>query len=150
MAGGTLAVAYMVAGYAPPNLWQGVSLLWLNAMLFLSISLWGGSFLSTLANGTVAFGLYGVAFVGGWVEQIGAFLGNQVAVNIGIVSSLIIPGEALWRRTAYLMQSPLAVASGFSPFTSASAPSPLMVYYATFYAALMLAWAVRLFSRRDL
>ena len=150
MAGGTIGVAYMTARYVPPNLWQGLCLLWLNAMLFLSISLWGGSFLSTLANGAVAFGLYGVAFVGGWIEQIGAFLGNQVAVNVGIVSSLIIPGEALWRRTAHLMQSPLAAAAGFSPFTSTSIPSPLMVYYAVLYAALLLAWAVRQFDRRDL
>ena len=150
LAGGTLGVVYLIAGHLPPNAWQGLGLLWLNAMLFLSISLWGGSFLSTLANGAVAFGLYGVAFVGGWIEQIGALLDNQAAVNVGIISSLIIPGEALWKRAAGLMQSPLAAAAGFSPFTSSSLPSPLMVYYAVLYAALMLAWAVRLFDRRDL
>lgn len=150
LAGGVVAVAYVTSGHTPRNLWQGLALLWLNAMLFLSISLWGGSFLSTLANGAVAFGLYGVAFVGGWIEQIGSFLGNQAAINIGIISSLIVPGEALWQRAADLMQSPLATVAGFSLFTAGAAPSPLMVCYAALYAALMVGWAIHLFGGRDL
>ncbi len=110
----------------------------------------GGTYLSTLANGVLAFGLFGVAFVGGWVEYVGWFTKNQVAVNIGIISSLIIPSEALWKRAAHLMESPLIAATGFSPFTAASPPSPTMVWYAVGYAVVILALAVRQFSRRDL
>jgi Cu-processing system permease protein len=150
MAGGTVGAVYVTAGYIVPNALQGVFLLWLNAMLLLSVSLWGGSFLSTLANGVVAFGLFGIAFVGGWVEHVGAFLSNRVAINIGIVSSLMIPSEALWRRAAHLMQSPLVTAMGVSPFTSSSVPSPLLVWYALLYTAAMLALAVHQFDRRDL
>ncbi|MGD2158405.1 MAG: ABC transporter permease [Anaerolineales bacterium] len=150
MAGGTMAVVYTITGYTAPNALRGLALLWMNAMLLLSVSLFGGSFMSTLANGVLAFGLYGVAFVGGWVEQIGSFLNNQVAVNIGILSSLIIPSEALWKRAAYEMQSPLAGAMGFSPFSSASTPSGLMVAYAALYIIAMLGLAIRLFNRRDL
>jgi len=150
MAGGTVGAVYLTAGYMVPNAVQGLFLLWLNAMLLLSVSLWGGSFLSTLANGVVAFGLFGIAFVGGWVEHVGAFLGNRVAINIGIISSLMIPSEALWRRAAHLMQSPLVTAMGVSPFTSSSVPSPLLVWYALLYTAAMLALAVHQFDRRDL
>jgi ABC-type transport system involved in multi-copper enzyme maturation permease subunit len=150
MAGGTMGVVYGTAGYLAPHSSQGVALLWMNGMLFLSLSLWGGSFLSTLANGVVAFGLFGVAFVGGWMEQIGSFLGNQVAVNIGIISSLIFPCEAVWRRLVYNMQSPLVTRLGVSFFSSSSVPSQWMIVYAAAYAVVLLISAVWRFNHRDL
>jgi Cu-processing system permease protein len=152
MAGGVMALVYAVSGYTAPNALRGLGLLWLNAMLLLNISLLGGTTLSTLANGVLVFGLYGVAFVGGWIEQIGAFpfIQNQTAVNIGVISSLIIPSEALWKRAVFEMQSPLAGIIGTTPFTASSVPSPLMIEYAALYAAVILALAVRQFKKRDL
>jgi ABC-type transport system involved in multi-copper enzyme maturation permease subunit len=150
MVGGTMGVVYASSGYLAPHSSQGLALLWLNGMLFLSLSLCAGAFLSTLANGVVAFGLFGVAFVGGWMEQIGSFLGNQVAVNIGIISSLIFPSEAVWRRLVYNMQSPLVSKLGVSFFSSSSVPSQLMILYAAAYATVLLIGAVRRFNRRDL
>ncbi len=150
MAGGTVALVYLISGYNAPNLFAGLSLLWLNAVLLLGVSLAGGALLSTLANGVLVFGLFGIAFVGGWIEQIGSFINNQTAVNVGIISSLIIPSEALWKRAAFEMQSPLVSALGFSPFTAASMPSQVMVIYGVVYAALALLLAIRLFNRRDL
>jgi ABC-type transport system involved in multi-copper enzyme maturation permease subunit len=150
MAGGVCLVGYIVADYLPPNVLRGLALMWLNIPLLLGISLLGGASLSTLANGVVAFGLYGVAFIGGWIEQVGAFLNNQVAVNIGILCSLIIPSEAIWRRAAYEMQTPLSGVLGFSFFTSSSVPSPFMVGYAVFYALSALFLALRAFQHRDL
>ena len=150
MGGGTVAIVSLIAGYLPPNVFYGLILIGMNGLLMLSLTLLGGSYLSTLANGVLTFGLFGVAFVGGWVEYVGWFTRNQVAVNIGIISSLIIPSEALWKRAAHIMESPLVAALGFSPFTAASPPSPLMVWYAAFYALLVLAFAIRQFSKRDL
>jgi ABC-type transport system involved in multi-copper enzyme maturation permease subunit len=150
MAGGTLLVVWLTAGYAPSNALQGMLFLWLNALLMLSVSFFGGASFSTLANGVWAFGLFGVAFVGGWIEYVGSFIGNRLVVNVGIISSLIIPSEALWRRAAHTMESPLVSAVGFSPFTSASVPSDLMIGYAVLYAGVMLALAVRKFGQRDL
>jgi len=150
MAGGVVGLVYAISGYTAPNLVNGLSLLWLNAILLLGVSLAGGALLSTLANGVLVFGMYGIAFVGGWIEQIGSFLQNETAVNIGILSSLIIPSEALWKRAAYEMQSPLVQALGFSPFSAASVPSPVMIAYAAVYAGVALLLAIRLFGRRDL
>jgi ABC-type transport system involved in multi-copper enzyme maturation permease subunit len=150
MAGGTMVIVYAITGYRAPNLGQGLLLLWMNALLLLSVSFFGGSFLSTLANGVLAFGLFGVAFIGGWIEQFGSFMKNQTAINIGIISSLIIPSEALWKRAAHLMQSPLVSAMGFSPFSAGSVPSPLMMWYAGFYMLVILGLGIWIFSRRDL
>jgi Cu-processing system permease protein len=150
MAGGTVGLVYIFSGYLAPNLLRGLGLLWMNAVLLLGVSLSGGAVLSTLANGVLVFGLFGIAFIGGWIEQIGSFIQNQTAVNVGIISSLIIPSEALWKRAAFEMQSPLVSALGFSPFTAASMPSQVMVLYGVVYAALALLLAIRLFNRRDL
>lgn len=150
MAGGVMVVVYAIAGYTAPNALRGLGLMALNTLLLLSVSFMGGATLSTLANGVLVFGLYGVAFIGGWIEQFGSFMVNLTAVNVGIVCSLILPGEALWRRAAFEMQSPLVAALGFSPFTSSSVPSPVMVLYALLYMLATIAIAVRQFQRRDL
>lgn len=150
MAGGTIVIVYVISGYLAPNVLRGLGLLWMNAVLLLGVSLAGGALLSTLANGVLVFGLFGIAFVGGWIEQIGSFIQNQTAVNVGIISSLIIPSEALWKRAAFEMQSPLVAALGFSPFTAASMPSMLMVFYGIIYAVLALMLAIIVFNRRDL
>jgi len=150
MAGGTIGLVYIISGYLAPNVLRGLGLLWMNAVLLLGVSLAGGAILSTLANGVLVFGLFGIAFIGGWIEQIGSFIQNQTAVNVGIISSLIIPSEALWKRAAFEMQSPLVAALGFSPFTAASMPSLLMVLYGMVYALLALLLAISLFNRRDL
>ena len=150
MAGGTILLVYLIADYSAPNLMRGLGLLWLNAILLLGVSLAGGAVLSTLANGVLVFGMFGIAFVGGWIEQIGSFLQNQTAINVGIISSLLIPSEALWKRAAYEMQSPLVSTLGFSPFTASSMPSLMMVFYGLLYAIRALGLAIRLFNRRDL
>jgi Cu-processing system permease protein len=151
MAGGVMLVANITLDYTAPNALLGLGLMWLNLILLLGVSLFGGTFLSTLANGVLVFGLYGIAFIGGWIEQIGSLLENQTAVDIGVLCSLILPVEAIWKRAAFEMQSPMAgVLGNFSPFTSQSIPSPLMIGYAIFYALAALAFAIRQFNQRDL
>jgi len=150
MAGGVIAIVYVISGYVAPHVLRGLGLMGFNVLLLLSVSFMGGASLSTLANGVLVFGLYGVAFIGGWIEQIGTFLQNQTAVNIGILCSLILPSEALWKRAAFEMQSPLVAALGFSPFTSSSVPSPLMLVYAGLYMLGMIYLALYRFGRRDL
>jgi ABC-type transport system involved in multi-copper enzyme maturation permease subunit len=151
MAGGVVALGSMLTGYSPPNIPRGLALIWLNGILMLNVTLLGGTRLSTLANGVLVFAAFGVAFIGGWIEQIGSFLNSQAAVNVGIASSLLMPTEALWKRAAYEMRSLIVEATGFSPFTSGrSVPSPLMLGYAAAYALISLILALWSFQRRDL
>lgn len=151
MAGGVVLAVYLISGYTPPNLAAGLGLMWLTCLLLLSVSFLGGSLFSTLANGVMVFGLFGIAFIGGWIEQFGALVQNQTAINVGIISSLLLPTESLWRRAAYEMQSPLSgVLGGASPFSSASVPSPLMIGYAVAYGVVALLLALRFFRQRDL
>jgi len=151
MAGGVIELTRLITGYALPNVPRGLALMWLNELLLLDVTLLGGTQLSTLANGVLVFAAYGVAFVGGWIEQIGAFLGNQTTVVIGILSSLLMPSEALWKRAAFEMRTVLADAVPVNPFISAlSVPSPMMVAYAALYAVVALVLVVWNFNCRDL
>ncbi len=150
MSGGVILIVYGISGYSAPNVLPGLALIGLNTLLLLSVSLLGGASLSTLANGVLVFGLYGIAFIGGWIEQFGSLLNNQATINIGIISSLIMPSESLWRRAAFEMQSPLVSAMGFSPFTSNSVPSPYMILYAILFLGGTLLLAIWQFNRRDL
>jgi ABC-type transport system involved in multi-copper enzyme maturation permease subunit len=151
MAGGVIALTRAILGYSVPNALRGLGLMWINELLLLNVTLLGGTRLSTLANGVLAFAAYGVAFIGGWIEQIGAFLGNQTTVVIGILSSLLMPSEALWKRAAFEMRTALVDAIPANPFTSSlSVPSVAMVIYGLCYAAIALALALWSFGRRDL
>ena len=149
-AGGVILSMYIQAHYAPGNLLAGVALIYLEALLIMTVTLMCSASLPALATGGIVFGLYGLAFIGGWIEQIGAVIHNSTAVQIGILTSLIIPSEALWRRAAFEMQTPLAGVLGISPFGASSVPSVLMVVYAIAYVCLMLTLAVRIFQKRDL
>ena len=150
MSGGTVLSVWIQSGYTLRNVLQGLSLIYLESLLIMTISLSCSSFLSGLATGGVVFGLYGLSFIGGWVEQIGAVMQNETAIRVGIVTSLIIPSEALWRRAAFEMQSPISAALGMSPFGTTSVPSPLMIGYAVIYLVLTLMAAVSIFKHRDL
>ena len=150
MSGGTVLSVFIQAGYTPPHLPAGLALIYLEALLVMTISLACSSSLSGLATGGVVFGLYGLAFIGGWIEQFGSLLYNQTAVRVGIVTSLIIPSEALWRRASYEMQSPLAAVLQMGPFGTLSPPSILMIVYAVSYLAGALALAISTFRQRDL
>ncbi len=150
MAGGLILSTWVQTGYLPPRIPTGLALMYLESLAVLSITLAASSRFSTLATGATVFGLYGLAFIGSWVEQIGSFLNNPVTLNIGVISSLIMPSEAIWRRASYEMTSPLVQVFAGGPFTSRSVPSVLMVAYGVVYLAAMLFLAVRLFTSRDL
>lgn len=150
LAGGILLVVYIMSGYVPPHPVSGLSLLALEALVLVSLSLLVGTRVSTMTNGVTLFMLYGLAFVGAWVEQIGSLLDSDSAVRIGILSSLLMPVEALWRRAAHLMQPTVVNELGMTPFATSSVPSSAMVVYAVCYALVALVLAMVSFHQRDL
>ena len=150
LCGGVLLVARFVGRYTPPHAVLGVTLLLLEGTILLTLALAGGTRLSTVANGVSVFGLFGLAFIGGWLEQIGTLMGNATARYLGISASLLVPSEALWQLAAHHMQPPIMRDINLTPFSPASVPSPVMVAWAAGYLLVVLAAAVRLFETRDL
>jgi Cu-processing system permease protein len=143
-------VSRLVAHFTPPSPTVGLPLMLLEATLLMTLTIAGGTRLSALANGITAFGLYGVAFVGGWMEQLGTLFGNAAARYVGITASLLVPSESLWQLAAYHMQPPLMRDLTLTPFSPASVPSPAMVVWAVLHVVTVLGLALLLFRRRNL
>jgi ABC-2 type transport system permease protein len=150
MIGGIVLAVRVFGKFTPPNLKLGIPLMLLEGTLLLTLSIAGGTRLSTIANGVMVFGLYGLAFIGGWMEQIGTLLGNSVTRYIGILASLLVPSEALWQLAAYHMQPPLMRDLHLTPFSPVSIPNSNMVIWAAIYTLATLGVALRQFSQRNL
>lgn len=147
---GVLLESRFIAGYVPPNPVAGVALILMQVAVLVSLSLFFGVYFSTLTNGVILFMLYGLAFIGSWVEQIGTFFNAPATTTLGIISSLVLPVEALWRLAATLLQPPLLDNFNFSPFSLGAVPSLAMVVYAAVYIVALFLLAMLAFSQRDL
>jgi Cu-processing system permease protein len=150
MSGGVVLGVFVQSGYLPDNLLAGLAMIYLEALLVMTFSLACSSAMPALATGGMVFGIYGLAFIGGWIEQIGAIFNNQTAVQVGIATSLFFPSEAIWRRAAFEMQSPFGAVLQMTPFVTLSAPNLLMVAYAVLYLLVALAIAVSIYQKRDM
>jgi Cu-processing system permease protein len=150
MAGGLILEVNLMTGYLPPNILPGLGLMILEGLIVFSITALGGTYLSTLANGVLVFMLYGIAFAGSWVEQIGAALESETAIQVGIIASLMMPSEAMWRIASDLMQPVLIQRMNMPLINLFSKPSMAMVVYAGVYMLVLLTLALRQFNKRDL
>ena len=145
-----MAIEWIESRHLGSHSVAALGLIWLQAVLVMGVTMACSTRLSALTSGACTLGLYGIAFVGGWIEQFGALRHIKACMELGILASLAMPSDALWRRAAYKIQPPLLGAAGVSPFSSAVVPSTAMVIYAAAYAVLALVVAQILFSRRDL
>ena len=148
--GGLILAARLVAGIMPPNVWLGLLLILFEGVIVLTLSIAAGTRVSTIANGLICVGFYGVAFLGGWFEQIGTFAGVKAASTVGTITSLLFPSESMWQLAAHHMQPAIIRDLQLTPFSPASVPSPYMVAWAVGYVVTLLAFAIRSFSRRSL
>jgi ABC-2 type transport system permease protein len=150
LAGGVIAAAWLATGFLQLHIREALPLMLLEATLLMTVSLAGGARLPTVTNGIVAFGFYGLAFIGGWVEQIGAMMGVHTAREIGVAVSLVSPADTLWRLGAYYLQPALVRDVQGTPFGAASVPNALMVAWAAGFTLLALIVGIRAFEKRAL
>ena len=146
----TVWVAHATTGVLPEHPLRGFTLVVFECVVALALTFMFGTWFSTLTNGVLVLGLQGVAFMGGWLEQVSGFSQSVHIVTLGIASSLVMPGESLWRRAAYEMQTQLAGSLSFSPFANVSIPSHVAVEYAALYLVVALGIAIYHFQKRDL
>ena len=150
MGGGVVLSMRWFADYQAPAVLGPMALMLLGAAVMLSITIAGGVRLSTITNGIVAFGFYGVAFIAGWMEQILSLFGNSTARHVGTIVSLLSPADAMWRRAAYEMQPVTAVIFQAGPFGVVSVPSAAMIAWAAAFVVGVLAFAAWQFRGRPL
>jgi ABC-type transport system involved in multi-copper enzyme maturation permease subunit len=147
---GVALTVRLIAGPIALQPIQAIPLMFLEIVLLMTFSIAGGTRLSTVTNGVTALGFYGIAFVGGWIEQIGGFAGSQAAKTVGIVASLISPADSIWRLASYRIQPETLRNFGAALFATSSIPTTLMVWWAAGFTVATLIFAVRSFSARQL
>ena len=148
--GGVVTIGYFIGGIRQHGTLQGAPLIYLECLVVLTATFLFGTMFSTLTNGVIVLGLHGIAFIGGWLEQIGTVTQSERLVTLGILSSLLMPSESIWRRASYVMQSSITRTMDFSPFGARSAPSVVMMLYAIAYLLIALSLALYRFQQRDL
>ena len=150
MGGGIFLIMRVFADYTAPAVLVPMALMLLGAATMLSITIAGGVRLSTITNGIVAFGFYGVAFIAGWIEQILSMFGNSTARHVGTLVSLLSPSDSMWRRAAFELQPLATVVLQNGPFGVVSVPSAAMIAWAALFSLGVLWFAVWQFRRRPL
>lgn len=154
-------LVYWQTGLALPGLAPALGLFILQPLVLLSITVLGTTKLTTLGNGVLVFGLYALAVAGGMMEQIGVMLESTAAVYTGVLTSFILPSDAVYRRLVATVVARIHPGSGqdftllnpqmiLGPFGSQSTPSDWMLVYTFVYIVFLLAIAVRTFNRRDI
>lgn len=130
----------------------GILVFCLYPLVLLSVVHLLSSLVSTLASGISAFLLFSVAMIGGFLEQIGAMVGNAALINLGIVSSLLMPSDAIYRMAISRAGGVLGQGAiiEFGPFGAASTPSIWMLVYTVFYILIFFLSAHYIFTRKDL
>ncbi|MBI3969328.1 MAG: ABC transporter permease subunit [Chloroflexi bacterium] len=150
-----LLVARLIAGYEAPSPLPAIGLMVLSAVLLLTLSLFGSTLFSTLANGVVVFSLFGLAWLAGIIEFFGAAIDNTAMINLGIFVSLLVPSDTIWRGASYYIQSPsvlamMAAGRDVLPFASNAPPAAPMLLWALAYPVVLVVASIFTFSRRDL
>lgn len=125
-----------------------------EALVLLSLSLWGSVRFKTLTNGIFVICIYILGLVGGVMEQLGVVLKSTKLVNIGIVASLISPFDSIYRKMTASIFGSIDVKNIFlgPSFLSGSmsTPSNWMIVYTLFYAAALIFLAITKFNKKDL
>ncbi|SHH35031.1 ABC transporter permease [Tepidibacter thalassicus] len=135
---------------------KSLAMLYLLPILLVSIGIFFSCFLSTMGSGVILGILYFCGMIGGIMEQIGHFMikeaAKKVLTNIGIITSLIIPSDIIYRKVSSLL---FTTASGLnlnmeSMIGASIQPSSFMIFYIFVYILIMLSLAVIKFQKRDL
>jgi ABC-type transport system involved in multi-copper enzyme maturation permease subunit len=159
MSGALLLTTRIVAGYRAGDTARVVSLMILQVLVLLAVSLLGSTVLPTLANGIVMLALFGLAWLGGIIQFIGTIPpGNDLMANLGTAVGLLLPSDAVWRGASYHLLPPSLLVAGSLvgqggtglPFASTSPIAPAMLTWALAYPAACIGLAVAAFRRRDL
>ncbi|HUZ76090.1 MAG TPA: hypothetical protein VMV93_00760 [Chloroflexota bacterium] len=146
-------VVWLASGYLPAQLLGASALLLLEGLVMLTLRLLFGAFLGSLPSGILPLMLYGLAWMGGLVETVGQQLNVSSLVTAGIVSSLLVPTDILWRGASYFLE-PANVAIALQatrgvPFLSSSPIATPMVGWALLYVIVLFFAGAAIMSRRD-
>jgi len=130
----------------------GILLFMLFPVIILAITYLGSATMSTLTAGVGSFIFFAISLFGGFIEQIGALMNNTSLINMGIISSLIMPSDSIYRLAVATAGGDMGhnAIINFGPFGVTSTPSFGMLGYALIYIVVLVVLAAKYFEKRDL
>ncbi|MCY6353835.1 ABC transporter permease [Clostridium sp. ZS2-4] len=146
----------VVVNFAFQSIVKSLLTLYLLPVVLTSIGIFLSCSTSTMASGVILVILYFCGMIGGFLEKISFFLTDQVAKsvtsNIGIVTSLIMPSDVIYRKVSSLL---FTTKSGLNlnmenMLGGDIQPSFFMMGYVVVYSIVMIILALRKFQKRDL
>lgn len=155
--GGILvAIVKYFTGYMPPGPLMAVAYIAAEGLMLLTLALLGSTRLGPMACGIMAVVLFGVTWMMGVAGAIGVAFQNQAVTNVGVIASLILPTDGLWRAAAYHLSPAILLATAAqtgvngNPFIVAAPPTPAYHIWAALWIMAALALAIYSFEHRDL
>lgn len=147
----------LVVDYLPPHPVEALLYLTGESLILLTLALLLSTRLSPMTSGVIAVVVFGMAWLAGFAEQIGMAFNNLTMINVGVVMSMLLPTDGLWRGAVYSME-PVAVlalgsssraASAGNPFFVSAPPTTPYLLWAVIWVVVILGIAVFSFQRRD-
>ncbi|WMJ79378.1 ABC transporter permease subunit [Clostridium sp. MB40-C1] len=145
-----------VINFALGAIIRSLLIIYILPILLVSIGIFLSCRTSTVGAGVILVILYFLGMIGGFLERISFVLTDQVAKsvisNIGIITSLIIPSDIVYRKASSIL---FTTKSGLnfnieSMLGGNVQPSSFMMIYITIYIIAMIILAIRKFQKRDL
>jgi ABC-type transport system involved in multi-copper enzyme maturation permease subunit len=124
-----------------------------QSLLILAVTMLGTTLFGTLSNGVFMVMLYATGMVGGFLEQIGNLMQNQNLINMGIISSFVMPADAIYRKAVFTLFNTDTSSVGIilnNVMGGMAQPSGMMMVYTVLYVLFVLWSAIRIFNRRDI
>ncbi|WP_099191641.1 ABC transporter permease [Tepidibacter mesophilus] len=146
----------LIVNLAFKSVFNSLLTLYILPILLTSIGIFFSCSMSTMASGIMLVIMYFCAMIGGFLEQISVAISieatKQALSNIGIITSLIMPSDVIYRKASSLL---FTTSSGLNLSISSfmgtnNQPSAAMMFYIVVYILAMIILAVRKFQRRDL
>ncbi len=145
-----------VVGYTPPHPITAILFLLGECLVMLTLGLLFSTRLAPMTGGIIALVLFGLAWMGGVAHGVGTLLESDAVRNIGLVSSLILPTDGLWRGALFNIEpSILTEVAGASramaanPFLTHTPPSAAYITWAVAWVIIMLGLSILSFERRE-
>jgi ABC-type transport system involved in multi-copper enzyme maturation permease subunit len=157
--GGSLALELvavrLVVDYGAPRPLETLAFLYAEGLALLTLTLALSTRLSGMVAGVVALVLFGMAWMGGIVGNVGVYFDNAVVTHVGTVTRLLLPTDGLWRGAIWALEPAAFIAAtrgapgpviAANPFFAASPPPlPFIVWGVAWIAAALLVavWSFR-------
>ena len=150
----TVAITSATGGWTPDNPIAAGLLLAVAVVIVTAISLLASVCLASTAQGIAVLMIYGGGITAGLLGQIGDALGSESLERVSVVTTWLLPFEAIYQSALYELTADTGGLTGFAlnlgPFGGGRSGGFGLLAWAVAYVAILLGLGVWGFRRRDI